>query len=906
MAAVFLLGLVTAANAQTSFSVGNFNALFAQDSAVLQSLKPVADSSFDFSPSDLFPKRNGDGNYHTGDITLRFRVEGEADWVDDDSAAKRQPVAALPPESDSHNLSWDLTPTLPNSNSSLRVTRSWSDLDGDLALNFTIANIDNHAIEIGSLGFPIEFNNIFQAYTAEEVTQKCSLIDPYIGLGAGYVQVTRLTGIGPNLVITPLGDSNKFEAWRNLIEPSGGSLGYMSNPFEGFFEWQVYSKAYAEKEWNGIQQWNPATSLTIPAGESSSFAFRLSVSPTIHDVESTVAKAGLPYALGVPGYVIPRDLDARIFVNSEKRVKSIDVSPAGAISVNLSDTNSGIQSPWSAYSVKPGSSAFGRATVIINYDGGLQQSVHYYITAPGPDTLAAFGEFLTTKQHYTDASDPFKRAPSVISYDNEAQDFVLQERRVWIAGLSDDGGASSFLAASMKQAYFPSEKEVQVMESFVNETLWSDLQIPTGDNTYAVRKSLFYHDVNAMPNYPYENIDWSGWESWNKETGYDAIDRAYNYVHASAAHWALYRVGRNHPELLTMNNWQWYLDHAWNTVKFCLGSGKVQYSDLGLMVETVWGLILDDLIREGWTSQASELEDLLRKRQSTWSTRPNPFGSEQPWDSTGQEGVYYWSRRHFNDTVTADKTVASIRGFDPTVAHWAYNGNARRYWDFETAGKQSRIERQVHHYGSPLNALPLLENFRNIYSSDPQAQLDSQNFHDLRIGIGGIMAGISNIDEQGFGSMAFHSWPDALKWDAYSGDYGLAFAGHTMGTATYLIQHPTFGWLSFGGNVVKSDEPVVIEPKDSLRQRIYVGSAGLYVELESGAIKDFSFYPSSGKTEVKVVPQVHQTAANTDSVFLTYTSSASRILTNGLALERGGYNVPLDGAGEKVVTFEKA
>lgn len=49
------------------------------------------------------------------------------------------------------------------------------------------------------------------------------------------------------------------------------------------------------------------------------------------------------------------------------------------------------------------------------------------------------------------------------------------------------------------------------------------------------------------------------------------------------------------------------------------------------------------------------------------------------WDSTGQEGVYAWSK-FFNDTTTAINALDSIIAYQPTVPHWGYNGNARRYW----------------------------------------------------------------------------------------------------------------------------------------------------------------------------------------------------------------------------------
>lgn len=55
------------------------------------------------------------------------------------------------------------------------------------------------------------------------------------------------------------------------------------------------------------------------------------------------------------------------------------------------------------------------------------------------------------------------------------------------------------------------------------------------------------------------------------------------------------------------------------------------------------------------------------------------FGSEMAWDSTGQEGVFAWAT-YFNDTTTALNTLNSILAYQPTVPHWGYNGNARRYW----------------------------------------------------------------------------------------------------------------------------------------------------------------------------------------------------------------------------------
>src|SRR6185312_10838336 len=206
-----------------------------------------------------------------------------------------------------------------------------------------------------------------------------------------------------------------------------------------------------------------------------------------------------------------------------------------------------------------------------------------------------------------------------------------------------------------------------------------------------------------------------------------------------------------------------------------------------------------------------------------------PFGSEMPWDSTGQEEVYAWcSRFGFEDKALV--TLNSILAYDPTVPHWGYNGNARRYWDFLYGGKLSRIERQIHHYGSGLNAIPLLAEFRR----------HPDDLYLLRVGYGGGTAPLSNVDREGFASAAFHSFPSTLKWDAYSGDYGPNFFGLAWNTGAYLVKTPNFGWQAFGGDVVKSGAEVRISPQDASRTRVFIAPAHLLLTLDSGTFQSVS------------------------------------------------------------------
>lgn len=76
------------------------------------------------------------------------------------------------------------------------------------------------------------------------------------------------------------------------------------------------------------------------------------------------------------------------------------------------------------------------------------------------------------------------------------------------------------------------------------------------------------------------------------------------------------------------------------------------------------------------------------------------------------------------------------------------------------------------------------------------------------------------IDQEGFASAAFHGFPDMLKPDPLSGDYGPNFFGHAWNTATYIVDHPQFGWLAFGGNIRKDHDIVRVTPQGMDHQRM--------------------------------------------------------------------------------------
>lgn len=197
------------------------------------------------------------------------------------------------------------------------------------------------------------------------------------------------------------------------------------------------------------------------------------------------------------------------------------------------------------------------------------------------------------------------------------------------------------------------------------------------------------------------------------------------------------------------------------------------------------------------------------------------------------------------------------------------------------------------------------------------------SFHDLRIGYGGHMGVLTNIHPDGFGSMGFHAWPETLAWDGYSGDFGAGYLGHVVGSVCVVVCHERWGWLGFGGNVEEEEEiqegggggggvifgvKVKVQPKDTVRRKIYVASMGAKVEISAGVIREFVYYHHyssyndhhNDPTKDKLLVELNRVAnENASQAILKVEDTIGmgiKLKTRGLRNVRGGgYLVDLPG-----------
>ena len=199
----------------------------------------------------------------------------------------------------------------------------------------------------------------------------------------------------------------------------------------------------------------------------------------------------------------------------------------------------------------------------------------------------------------------------------------------------------------------------------------------------------------------------------------------------------------------------------------------------------------------------------------------------------------------------------------------------------------------IHHYGSGLNALPLLQQFRQTPA----------DIYLLRVGYGGITGPMSNIRQDGSVYNAFHSWPDTLEGDAYSGDYGPNFLAIMLGSATYVVEDPELGGLvAYGGNMaVNGNNTVTVQPRDPVRQRVYIAPLGLYITMSAGQIQEFDYSPTTSEVVLKLV-QDSPPSANTTIVWVETpgTTDHYQVINKGLQEVRLGWEVELSSSPTEV------
>lgn len=103
----------------------------------------------------------------------------------------------------------------------------------------------------------------------------------------------------------------------------------------------------------------------------------------------------------------------------------------------------------------------------------------------------------------------------------------------------------------------------------------------------------------------------------------------------------------------------------------------------------------------------------------------------------------------------------------------------------------------------------------------------------------------ATIDSRGAASMGFHLSNKYLELDPYSGDFGVGLFGHVQLAASVFLIHPVHGPQCYLCDAVSSSDTArsdvnltSIQPRDSIRRRVFIEPFGVLVEVMAGALVD--------------------------------------------------------------------
>jgi len=755
--------------------------------------------------------------------------------------------------------------------------------------------------------------------------------------------VTRTTGEGPVLLVLPLASAGGggFEAWRPLKHEDRANYDWMH---EMLYEIMLHTKAYSEAEWRSAEPWELPTAALLAPGANRTYGLRLRLAQDVEHVTDALLAAGVPVAVPLPGPTLHLDMtDARLHVHlpPHLQLRSAAAEPEGCTGAELDavlpvgEDAAGAEAARlpRVQTLRLTPTRAGRCRLRLHYTSGsgggggsstttttttttteTVQTVHLLLLEPAAALLQKFGDFSSSRGWLSaNASDPWSRGPALLGTDADKDGgrggALLEDPRVFMGGLSDESGAAASLAMASKQLGLPVQSEVDQLEEYVHETLWAgaagERKRFLQGKDYSVRLSMLYWSdeierdgsemaaavQRAAPSlYATCHKCWATcskkrdccyWmHCWSEEHSLESW-RAYNYPHVAALYWSLYRVGRHFsPPLTRRQSWRYYLEQAGRTAVAMWKFGGKGTSQWGLMVGSIFALVYADLVREGMSELAAELDGVRNTRMKKWLALEFPYGSEFPWDSTGHEEIHTWLLMHQHH-LAANRTVQAVLAYSSVVPHWAYCGSARRYWDFTINGKtQWGNEREFHHYGSTLNAVAVLDSYRAYPARS----------HLLRLGACALLGHLSNIHPSGAASMAWHGDPALLRRDAFSGDYGIGLYGYWRSAASYVACMPPHGWVcmlcdlvvglgdgaqnggSTDGGHCDEHTHLTITPRDALRRRVYIAPLGLTISVEGAAIAQLETWPAERRIAVTLVAH-----AAAPSVQATLFVSAERI-----------------------------
>lgn len=705
-----------------------------------------------------------------------------------------------------------------------------------LLWDIELRNVTDQILELGEVGFPLMVNDDQGEYYRDPQTgrpfppdetehplrdpadsfavireqyprmqklyhEKKVIAHHYIGGHSSYVLIQRPLGDSPFLLLHTMQDT-AFEC----VYSDGSSFGEKVYWWNGPNILAIHS--WATKNIRGWEKnpWiNGHTSLVLQPGERWSCQLRFALVESYDAIRQELYQAGNLGIRILPAMVVQENTPAYVELKSRSDIDKIELL---SDNITVKENKRVDEKTLLTLSFK----GRGQKRLKLHYDGRWT-NLHFYCIEDIAQLLKTRARFIVEREFYENPDDPYHRNHMFLPFDHRTGSTFTESDEVSEVGGSDaEFGFSEPLFLAEKNVYYPSGKEVATLETYIADCLFKYIQNP---ETYAVRASLYWK-------LRYPSSPWSHWTLERAEATY----RAYNYAHVMNIYHAMYRIGRRYG-LLTRKSPEDYLRMSYRTCRLMFQTEP--WGHVGVMGGSNALNILDDLGKEGWQEEHSDLLEQIRKCNDVFLKDPYPYASEYPADTTAQEQVYFFTR-YFGNTEKNLKTVQIIK---------ALRGGNQPVW-FQ-CGNDNKGDLTCW-YTESTNGWALLHAFE-----------DSGDLDTFVKGYAGVMSVEVDLLGDGMCFAHFISTPGIFDFTPpRTLDGGIAQFGFLKAAKSYVLRDDSFGLIGCGCRLESSEQEIRVFPQDGLKKRLMFVPEKIDLEALRGEIDAVVMGDAGNRMELRM------------------------------------------------------
>ncbi|BBF45233.1 hypothetical protein lbkm_3995 [Lachnospiraceae bacterium KM106-2] len=779
-----------------------------------------------------------------------------------------------------------------------KLVETYSLVGAKLRWDIKVENTNDQALTIGDFGVPLAFNEYWSG--GDEIYETRTVDHSFVGKDSSYVYVTRPSGLGPFLVMTPdtsTGAGFEYQDHWRTEERSADEAAWcqdQSGWANGLNVFYIHSDVIKSTNRGYLDH----TSLKLQPGESKTYSFQFSKADSEKSMKKTLYEEGLIDAVAVPGMTFSKNMPAKMYLHTKVAKDDIDISiqcpheaktheghkktTANYLECKKTDENTKAtyvatkmidDEQYHIYDLK--FADLGQNNVIIKYNKNKQTVLQFYIMDSVSDALEKHSEFMVDKTQWNENGK---------LYDKVFDDWMMDTKSkrgsfdgYW--GWGDDWGLTHGEYLAEKNVYQPVAKQIKAVDQYLDVAIWNGL-MQEHQEDYKVHDFLM-SEPNDTPTY-----------------------RGYAYPHIYNTYFSMYKIASKYPDTISYKEKaNTYLLRAYHILKALYSDGVSYNWETGLMGELTTPDIISALKKEGYYKEAKEVTDIMAKKYEKFKNTKYPYGSEYSYDNTGEEAVYTLAKvNQDSDSENAKQMMTKInaktracRGLQPIWYHYANPTTicGENWWNFQYSAslagycmddylrlEDNGMETRDLELAARTNYAAKLANLTCINSG----QIDSDEAN-----IGAVawtyQSEMGNLGGQGTGGGNLHN-----GWRQMSGEADLGLFGALQILSSDVSNDPVFGLFGYGCNVKEENDQYVVTPLDGLYTRLNCIDEKIYMELERDQY-------------TKAIVSKDGTSLQLEMKNLEQTKHTTNLDLTGL--KEGSYEIKVDGQAEGSCKVEK-